>query len=100
MNANNVSLEDQFPIQKKSKRGFASMSPEQRRAIAQKGGKAAHEKGTAYKFTSETAKEAGRVGGRSVSQDREHMAEIGRRGGEASSIAKGYNVIRFDHLSR
>ena len=42
-----------------SNRGFASMDPETQRKIAQKGGEA-------------------------VSQDREHMSEIGRRGGEAS----------------
>jgi general stress protein YciG len=80
----------------KSKRGFAAMSAEQRRAIAGKGGKAAHKKGTAYKFNSETARLAGRVGGKSVSEDRDHMAEIGRRGGEASSIKKGYKLIRLD----
>ena len=67
----------------KSERGFASMDEEKQREIASKGGKAAHEKGTAHEFTSEEAREAGRKGGEAVSQDREHMAEIGRRGGEA-----------------
>jgi general stress protein YciG len=81
----------------KSKRGFASMTPEKRKEIAGKGGKAAHEKGKAFKFTSDTAREAGRIGGKSVSEDREHMAEIGRRGGEASSLAKGHNVVRYSH---
>jgi general stress protein YciG len=42
-----------------STRGFASMDPEQQRAIARKGGEA-------------------------VSGNREHMAAIGRKGGEAS----------------
>lgn len=46
-------------------RGFASMDEEKRRKIAQKGGKAAHEKGTAHEFTSEEAREAGRKGGQS-----------------------------------
>ena len=46
-----------------SRRGFASMSPEKQRAIASKGGKAAHEKGTAHKFSSEEARIAGRKGG-------------------------------------
>jgi len=49
-----------------------------------RGGKAAHEKGTAHEFDSEEAREAGRKGGEAVSQDREHMAEIGRKGGENS----------------
>ena len=45
------------------KRGFGSMSPEKQREIARKGGKAAHAKGTAHKFTSAEAVEAGRKGG-------------------------------------
>ena len=48
------------------KRGFASMDPAKQREIASKGGKAAHQKGTAHKFTSEEARAAGRKGGRSV----------------------------------
>lgn len=65
-------------------RGFASMDPEKQKAIASKGGKAAHEKGTAHEFTSEEAREAGRKGGEKVSQNREHMSKIGRKGGENS----------------
>ncbi|OKH39630.1 stress-induced protein [[Phormidium ambiguum] IAM M-71] len=68
-----------------SKRGFASMDPDKQREIASQGGKAAHEKGTAHEFTSEEAKEAGQKGGEKVSQDREHMAEIGREGGKKSN---------------
>jgi uncharacterized protein len=68
----------------KSERGFASMDEEKQREIASKGGRAAHEKGTAHEFTSEEAREAGRKGGEAVSRDREHMAEIGRKGGESS----------------
>ena len=67
----------------KSDRGFASMDPEKQRAIASKGGKAAHAKGTAHEFTPEEAREAGRKGGQKVSQDRRHMAEIGRKGGQS-----------------
>ncbi|PIR82844.1 general stress protein [Candidatus Kaiserbacteria bacterium CG10_big_fil_rev_8_21_14_0_10_59_10] len=47
-----------------SNRGFASMDEEKQREIASKGGKAAHEKGTAHEFNSEEAREAGRKGGR------------------------------------
>lgn len=64
-------------------RGFASMDPEKQREIASEGGKAAHEKGTAHEFTSEEAREAGRKGGETVSQNREHMAEIGSKGGQS-----------------
>jgi general stress protein YciG len=62
------------------KRGFAGMPPEQQRAIASKGGKSAHAQGKAHEFTSEEAKVAGKKGGAIVSSDREHMAEIGRKG--------------------
>ena len=64
-----------------ARRGFAAMSPERQREIASKGGRAAHEKGTAHEFTSEEARHAGRRGGEAVSRDRAHMARIGRRGG-------------------
>lgn len=66
-----------------SRRGFALMDPERQREIARKGGKAAHEKGTAHQFTPDEAREAGRKGGMVVSQHREHMVEIGRNGGRA-----------------
>jgi general stress protein YciG len=45
-------------------RGFASMSPEKKREIASKGGKAAHQLGTAHKWTSEEARIAGQKGGK------------------------------------
>lgn len=44
-------------------RGFASMDSDKQREIASKGGKAAHEKGTAHEFDSNEAREAGRKGG-------------------------------------
>ena len=47
----------------KSKRGFASMDVGRQREIASKGGRAAHQKGTAHEWTSEEAREAGRKGG-------------------------------------
>lgn len=72
----------------KSRRGFASMTPEKRREIARLGGKAAHEKGRAHQFTPNEAREAGRKGGLSVSKNRQHMAEIGRAGGKARGGAR------------
>ena len=47
----------------KEDRGFASMDRHKQRDIASKGGKAAHQKGTAHEWTSEEAREAGRKGG-------------------------------------
>lgn len=66
-----------------SKRGFASMDPEQQKEIASKGGKASHESGNAHEFDSEEAREAGRKGGEAVSRDKKHMSEIGKKGGES-----------------
>jgi hypothetical protein len=45
------------------RRGFASMDRAKQREIASKGGKAAHEKGTAHEWTKEEARAAGRRGG-------------------------------------
>ena len=67
----------------KSKRGFASMDANRQKEIASKGGRAAHQKGTAHEWTSDEARVAGRKGGEVVSRDRAHMAAIGREGGES-----------------
>jgi len=66
-------------------RGFASMNAEKQREIARKGGRAAHEKGTAHEFTTDEARAAGRKGGERVSANREHMSRIGRLGGKMSA---------------
>ena len=44
-------------------RGFASMDREKQREIASKGGRAAHDKGTAHEWNVEEARAAGRKGG-------------------------------------
>ncbi len=77
-----TAIQPMTPV-KKSTRGFASMNPERQREIARKGGRAAHQKGTAHEFTPEEARVAGRKGGQAVSRDRAHMALIGREGGQA-----------------
>jgi uncharacterized protein len=48
---------------RKQRRGFASMSAEKQREIASKGGRAAHEKGSAHEWSSDEARTAGRKGG-------------------------------------
>lgn len=53
-----------------SARGFASMDEDKQREIASKGGKAAHEKGTAHEFDSQEAAEAGRKGGQARQANR------------------------------
>lgn len=52
-------------------RGFASMDMERRRAIASKGGQAAHAKGTAHRWNQAEAREAGRKGGYRTHENRE-----------------------------
>lgn len=54
-------------------RGFAGMSEEERKRIASKGGKAAHESGNAHEFDSESGREAGRKGGQARSEGGESM---------------------------
>lgn len=48
-------------------KGFGSMDPAEIKAIASLGGKAAHAKGTAHKWTREEAQAAGIKGGRKTS---------------------------------
>jgi hypothetical protein len=67
------------------RRGFAGLPLEQRQAIAAMGGKAAHVQGKGHEFTTEEAAAAGHIGGVKVSQDRDHMATIGRKGGNAAA---------------
>lgn len=64
------------------------MDEAKQREIASKGGKAAHAKGTAHRFTPDEAREAGRKGGLAVSRDRQHMAAIGREGGQRRGRAR------------
>ena len=68
---------------RKERRGFASMSAEKQREIASKGGRAAHQKGTAHEWSSDEAREAGRKGG---------MASRGGRGKLPSSADADGNI--------
>jgi general stress protein YciG len=61
----------------KEDRGFASMDRAKQREIASKGGKAAHQKGTAHEWTSEEAREAGRKGGMASHRRRKEMMDGG-----------------------
>jgi uncharacterized protein len=62
---------------RKERRGFASMSPEKQREIASKGGRAAHQKGTAHEWTSEEARSAGRKGGQISRGGRGRLVDAG-----------------------
>jgi uncharacterized protein len=59
----------------KEDRGFASMDRSKQRDIASKGGKAAHQKGTAHEWTSEEAREAGRKGGMASHRRKQQQGE-------------------------
>jgi general stress protein YciG len=58
-------------------RGFASMPKDKQRAIASKGGKAAHAQGTAHEWDATEARDAGKIGGaRSrAKRDRVNLSE-------------------------
>ena len=61
----------------KEDRGFASMDRAKQREIASKGGKAAHQKGTAHEWTSEEARDAGRKGGIASHRRRREQQQTG-----------------------
>ncbi len=70
----------------KEDRGFASMDRAKQREIASKGGKAAHQKGTAHEWTSEEAREAGRKGGMASHRRRSELT--GSEGAQASDSSE------------
>ena len=72
-------------VKRKPSRGFAAMDPQRQREIASRGGKAAHQKGTAHEWTSEEAREAGRKGGMAS-----HRRKQEQQGGAGSG---GDNVV-------
>ena len=68
-----------------SRRGFASMDPNQQRAIASEGGRAAHRSGNAHEFTSEEARRAGSMSRKnSANRGREASANPGDGAQQAS----------------
>jgi uncharacterized protein len=69
----------------KEDRGFASMDRAKQREIASKGGKAAHQKGTAHEWTSEEARDAGRKGGIASHQRRREQSGPGSDDGRSGS---------------
>ena len=68
----------------KEDRGFASMDRAKQREIASKGGKAAHQKGTAHEWTSEEAREAGRKGGMASHRRKQEARDTGGSSGSGA----------------
>jgi len=71
----------------KEDRGFASMDRAKQREIASKGGKAAHQKGTAHEWTSEEARDAGRKGG--IASHRRRREQLGGGNSEETRNTAG-----------
>jgi uncharacterized protein len=81
---------------KKSKRGFASMDPEKRRAIARKGGQSVPNDKRSFSQSPDLAARAGQKGGqavnpanRSFSKDHALASSAGRKGGAATHERAG-----------
>jgi general stress protein YciG len=71
--------------------GFARLTPEQRRALGSKGGRTAHERGTANKFTPDIASRAGKIPhqrGTAHHWTSEQAREAGRKGGVAARTTR------------
>lgn len=62
----------ELPKPPRKRRGFAAMDPKLVSEIARKGGRAAHEAGTAHEFTTDEARLAGRKGGKASHANRRH----------------------------
>ena len=77
----------------KEDRGFASMDPAKQREIASKGGKAAHQKGTAHEWTSEEARDAGRKGG--IASHRRRREQMG---GSNTASSAGERSMASDEM--
>ena len=67
------------------------MDRTRQREIASKGGKAAHQKGTAHEWTSEEARDAGRKGGLASHRQRRERKDTGETS-ELVGATAGYSV--------
>lgn len=85
-----------LPVEEKRRRGFAAMSPEKQRLIAQRGGQMAHRKGVAHVWNVDEARAAGKKGGKKVSTDKAHMGAIGKLGGFSTGRAKSLAAARAE----
>jgi uncharacterized protein len=76
----------------KEDRGFASMDRSKQREIASKGGKAAHQKGTAHEWTSEEAREAGRKGGMASHRRKQQQGDEGSNANASDETMMGNDL--------
>jgi len=90
-------MENQQRPNGRSLRGFASMDKEKQKAIASKGGRAAHEKGTAHEFNSQEASQAAKKGherGTAHEFTAEEARVAGRKGGLARAQNRAKSIDR------
>lgn len=73
------------------------MDRAKQREIASKGGKAAHQKGTAHEWTSEEARDAGRKGG--IASHRRRREQMGSSNTAAPSQDMGENAPAESSMS-
>ena len=83
----------------KEDRGFASMDRAKQREIASKGGKAAHQKGTAHEWTSEEAREAGRKGGMASHRRRSELTGSETTSDNTQNTASSSDMAERDDSS-
>ena len=83
----------------KEDRGFASMDRAKQREIASKGGKAAHQKGTAHEWTSEEAREAGRKGGMASHRRRTEQPDTQDTSSDSSQNMGSPDMLERDDTS-
>ena len=72
------------------------MDRAKQREIASKGGKAAHQKGTAHEWTSEEAREAGRKGGMASHRRRTELTGNQETSSESPQNLESSDMSRFD----
>jgi len=82
----------------KEDRGFASMDRSKQREIASKGGKAAHQKGTAHEWTSEEAREAGRKGGMASHRRKQEQQSSDVQGSAETGDPNPEQMMGIDNL--
>ena len=74
------------------------MDRSKQREIASKGGKAAHQKGTAHEWTSEEAREAGRKGGMASHRRRQEQQPESQSSAEVASAPQSEQMMGTDNL--
>jgi general stress protein YciG len=72
------------------------MDRAKQREIASKGGKAAHQKGTAHEWTSEEAREAGRKGGMASHRRRTELTGSQEMSSEGTQNLESSDMMRHD----